>query len=49
MEFFISIIVFVALVAFGFFWVIIRGGVKLDEQRRAKNNQDIADRINAGR
>lgn len=41
-------LVFAALIV-GLFVGLIRAGIKFDKERRAQNNQDLADRIRAGR
>lgn len=43
-------VIFVALaLVVGLFVGLIRAGIKLDKERRAENNQDLADRVRAGR
>lgn len=48
MEILLAFAIGLALVI-GLFYALIRAGLKLDSSRRAGNNQDLADRINAPR
>ena len=43
------VIVLVLVVSGIIIGAAIRAGLKLDQERRAQNNQDLADRINGGR
>jgi len=48
MEILLALAFGLALVI-GLFYALIRAGLKMDRDRCAENNQDLADRINAPR